>query len=75
MYSIIESAKLNNLNLWKYMNYLLEELPQFDNLNDDVLEKYLPWSEELPDEILNCKCTDPDIIEKYKDLTVVSECE
>lgn len=23
MYSLIESAKLNNLNIWKYINYLL----------------------------------------------------
>lgn len=28
MYSLIESAKINNLNIYKYMRYLLEELPQ-----------------------------------------------
>lgn len=53
MYSIIESAKLNNLNIWKYINYLLEELPQLEILTEEKLEKYLPWSEELPAGIRN----------------------
>lgn len=53
-YSLIESAKINNLNIYKYINYLLEELPKLDNLNDEqVLEKYLPWSTELPAEVRN----------------------
>lgn len=53
-YSLIESAKVNNLNIYKYITYLLEELPQIENIySEDVLEKYLPWSEELPKEILN----------------------
>ncbi len=51
LYSLIESAKLN---IYKYINYLLEQLPQLENLNDaDVLEKYLPWSKDLPNDILN----------------------
>ena len=54
MYSIIESAKINRLNIWKYIKYLLDELPQLENINDEkALEKYLPWSEELPAEIQN----------------------
>ena len=58
MYSIIESAKINNLNIEKYIKYLLEELPQLENINDDkVIEKYLPWSNELPTEILNFQGT------------------
>lgn len=58
MYSIIESAKINNLNIEKYIKYLLEELPQLDNINDEaVIEKYLPWSNELPKEILNFEGT------------------
>ena len=53
-YSFIESAKMNGLNIYKYMNYLLKELPQLqgEQLESDI-EKYLPWSKELPDEILN----------------------
>ena len=58
MYSIIESAKINNLNIAKYIKYLLEELPQLENINDEeVIEKYLPWSNELPTEILNFQGT------------------
>ena len=54
MYSIIESAKINKLNIEKYIRYLLKELPQLPNMQDEeVLKKYLPWSEELPQEILN----------------------
>ena len=54
MYSLVESAKLNNLNIEKYINYLLTELPKEENLQDEkVLSKYLPWSKELPEDILN----------------------
>ena len=54
MYTIIETAKINKLNISKYINYLLEELPQLDDINDEKeLAKYLPWSEELPEEIRN----------------------
>jgi len=35
------------------MKYLLEKLPQLDILSEDNLEKYLPWSSELPEEICN----------------------
>ena len=52
-YSLIESAKINKLNIYKYMNYLLESLPQEEILNDEILMKYLPWSEELPDDVRN----------------------
>lgn len=56
-YSLIESAKVNKLNIWKYIQYLLEEIPQQDNPGDEkILEKYLPWSKELPEDILNYQC-------------------
>lgn len=58
MYSIIESAKINHLNIEKYIKHLLEELPQLENINaETVLERYLPWSKELPAEILNFQGT------------------
>ena len=53
-YSLIESAKINKLNIYKYINYLLEQLPQLEGeQTEEDLEKYLPWSEELPADILN----------------------
>ena len=53
-YSLIESAKVNNLNIHKYINYLLEILPQLEGeQTEEDIEKYLPWSKELPEEIRN----------------------
>ena len=57
MYSLIESAKVNDLNIEKYIKYLLEELPQLKNTEEKVLQKYLPWSKELPEDILNFQGT------------------
>jgi transposase len=66
MYSIVESAKLNDLNLFKYIEHLLTELPQLDDINnEDELENYLPWSDKLPTEIKN---TDTDVIKVNKSL-------
>ena len=68
MYSLIESAILNNLNIIKYIEYLLTELPQLNNLNDEKeLEKYLPWSGLLP---VSIKSTDSEIISVNKNLIV-----
>lgn len=40
--------------LRKEKNYLLEILPQLEGEQKDTdIEKYLPWSEELPDKIKN----------------------
>lgn len=61
IYSLIESAKVNNLNVYKYIKYLLNNLPQLDNItNGDELIKYLPWSTELPEDILNYERTESD---------------
>lgn len=49
-YSIIETAKQNNLNPYEYINYLLEELPKRTTQNLDDL---LPWSKTLPDYCIN----------------------
>ena len=50
MYTIVESAKQNNLKIEKYIEYLLAELSQLTV--DEVkkgLNKYFPWSKELPE--------------------------
>lgn len=64
IYTLIESAKRNNLNIYEYINYLLEELPQIDNLNnEEELIKYLPWSKELPNNILNFQGSQEELTE------------
>ena len=52
IYSIVETAKANNLKPFNYVQYLLEEIPQhMDDRDCSFLEDLLPWSEKLPAEI------------------------
>ena len=52
IYSIVETAKANNLKPYNYVQYLLEEIPKHMNdTNCSFLENLLPWSENLPAEI------------------------
>ena len=52
IYSIVETAKANNLKPFNYVQYLLEDIPQHMNDRDCYfLEDLLPWSEKLPAEI------------------------
>ena len=54
LYTLVESARANELKVYQYLDYLLTELPELDYayLKDPaMLDKYLPWSAELPDEI------------------------
>ena len=49
IYSIVETAKANNLKPFDYVQYLLEEIPKHMNDKDcSFLEALLPWSEKLP---------------------------
>lgn len=49
IYSIIETGKANNLNLYEYIKYLLEELPKcVREFGTEIPERLMPWSEELP---------------------------
>lgn len=50
IYSIIETAKMNNLNPFYYLKYLLEELPNIKLDTPEALNHLLPWSETLPEE-------------------------
>lgn len=50
LYTLVESARANELDVYEYLNYLLTEIPNSDYLQQpEVLEKYLPWSFDLPD--------------------------
>lgn len=54
VYSISETAKLNNLRPYNYFKYLLTELPKFSdeegNIDISKLDPLMPWATELPDE-------------------------
>ena len=50
--SLIETAKRNGLDPEKYLNYLLQKLPNEEILNSATLEAYLPWQEKVQ---RNCK--------------------
>ena len=52
VYSICETAKANKLHVYRYLEYLLTELPkladQDGNIDSSKLDDLLPWSDKLP---------------------------
>ncbi len=53
VYSIIESAKANGLNPYKYLYFIFSELPGvLFRQHPEFLEDYLPWSQDVQE---NCK--------------------
>jgi len=48
IYSIIETAKVNNLKPFNYLTYLFEQLPNVDTGDVAVIDSLLPWSDALP---------------------------
>ena len=52
IYSITETARTNNLNVYYYIKHLLTELPQLidknGNIEQSLLEPLMPWSKSLP---------------------------
>lgn len=55
IYSIIETAKENNLKLFEYLNHILETMP---NIKPEQYHTLLPWSENLPETCRLKKSTD-----------------
>lgn len=52
IYSLVESAKANNLDVYKYFCYILNTMPDLDWHNDaSLLDQLMPWSAESE----NCK--------------------
>lgn len=50
VYTMVEMAKANGVNVYHYLTYLLEKLPD-DSMNDDELEQLAPWNEKVKVEI------------------------
>lgn len=46
IYTMVEMAKTHNLNIYKYLNYLLERLPG-TAMSDEELAKLVPWNETV----------------------------
>ena len=51
IYSIVEMAKANDLNIYKYIEYILNQSPS-KSWTDDQLELIAPWNPEV---LANCK--------------------
>jgi len=52
VFSIIETAKGNDLNPFPYLTYVLGKLPNIDLDNQAEVDSLMPWSSDLPD---NCR--------------------
>lgn len=69
IYSIIETAKANGLNVYQYLLYLMTELPtalthcQSESERTNILVSFLPWADELPPQCRNANVFNTDIIQ------------
>ena len=54
IYSLVETARANDLHIYHYIEYLLTELPKLKEFasteeEEKAMKRLLPWSEELPE--------------------------
>lgn len=50
VYSIVETAKANKINVYMFLFYIFNKLPGIDfKANPSLLEDFMPWSPKLPD--------------------------
>ena len=47
---MVEMAKANGVNVYHYLTYLLEKLPN-DRMSDEELDRLAPWNEEVKAEM------------------------
>lgn len=50
VYTMVEMAKANGVNVYHYLTYLLEKCPN-DSMSDEEFEQLAPWNEEVKAEI------------------------
>ena len=51
VYTLVESAKANDLDVYEYLKHLLTERPNNHHLEKpSVIDRLLPWSKELPEQ-------------------------
>lgn len=51
MYSVVATAKANGLNPRACVQWLLDEMPGADNLDDGSIDRFPPWPDRMPEEI------------------------
>ncbi len=52
LYSLVETAKANNVKTYDYFRYLLTELPKYiHDFQTEIPEELFPWSENFPKEL------------------------
>lgn len=49
--NFVETAKFNNLNVEKYLEYIFNELALLNNPSEEELRKFLPYSSTLPNNL------------------------
>lgn len=65
IFSIINTATANNLDAYKYLEYIFRQLPNLDFIPDDpALDEYLPWSEKVQ---LECRIQNTGTDEEKKE--------
>ena len=48
IFSLVETAKANNLKIYEYLKYLLTEVPKhLDDKDQSFLNDLLPWSDDI----------------------------
>ena len=51
LYSVVRTAVDNNLDPFKYLNYIFNTIGTYTNPKEFNIDDYVPWSEKLPQEI------------------------
>lgn len=65
IFSIVGTANANNLDPYKYLEYIFRQLPNLYITSDDpILDEYLPWSEKVQ---LECRMKNAKTEVKEKD--------
>ena len=51
LYSVVRTAVDNNLDPFKYLNYIFNTIGTYTNSKEFDIDDYVPWSDKLPNEI------------------------
>ena len=73
LYSIVETAKANDLKVYDYLEYLIGELAKHaEDANHEFLKDLLPWSQAVQDKCKNLNSSVKVLIYEIADKTAVS---